>query len=79
MTAGEKSALRFLIKSNAVLVAKYSEMWNVKFNGAEKAYSNFADCTIFLEVGIKYQFALWKAKCGCKNNRGLQKSVPTQL
>lgn len=30
MTAGEKSALRFLIKSNAVLVAKYLEMWNVK-------------------------------------------------
>lgn len=51
----------------------------LKFNGAEKAYSNFADCTIFLEVGIKYQFALWKAKCGCKNNRGLQKSVPIQL
>lgn len=48
----------------------------LKFNGVEKAYSNFADCTIFLEVGRKYQFGLWKAKCGCKNNRGLQKSAP---
>lgn len=24
----------------------------LKFNGAEKAYSNFADCTIFLEVSV---------------------------
>lgn len=30
VTAGEKSALSFLIKSNAVLVAKYLKMWNVK-------------------------------------------------
>lgn len=51
----------------------------LKFNGAEKAYSNFADCTMFLEVGRKYQCGLWKVKCGCKNNRGLQKSVPTKL
>lgn len=34
----------------------------LKFNCVEKAYSNFADCTIFAEVGRKYQLGLWKAK-----------------
>lgn len=29
VTAGEKSALSFLIKSNAVVVAKHLEMWSV--------------------------------------------------
>lgn len=30
VAAGEKSALPFLVKSNAVLVAKHLKMWNVK-------------------------------------------------
>lgn len=45
----------------------------LKFNGVEKAYSNFADCTIFVEVG------LWKAQCSCKNNGSLQKEVSNKL
>lgn len=30
VTAGKKSDVNFPIKSKAVLVAKYSKMWNVK-------------------------------------------------
>lgn len=51
----------------------------LKFNGAEKAYSNFADCTIFVEVGRKYQFGFVEAQRGCNNDRSLQKSVSTKL
>lgn len=51
----------------------------LKFNGVEKAYSNFADCTIFVEVGRKYQLGLWKAQYSCKNNGSLQKEVSNKL
>lgn len=51
----------------------------LKFNGVEKAYSNFADCTIFAEVGRKYQLGLWKAQCSCKNNGSLQKEASNKL
>lgn len=51
----------------------------LKFNGVEKAYSNFLDCTIFAKVGRKQQLGLWKAQCSYKNNSILQKQVSTNV